>query len=55
MNYERPRPPFHYTKVRNIYKAIKFLDLDILHSFTAKPNIYGAIAGDLAKIPVKKP
>ncbi len=38
--------------IHNIFKAIKPLKLDILHSFTAKPNIYGAVAGDLAKVPV---
>lgn len=37
--------------IRNIYSAIKPLDLDILHTFTAKPNIYGAIAGKMAKVP----
>jgi len=38
--------------IRNIYKTIKPLNLDILQNFTAKPNIYGSIAGDLAKIPL---
>jgi len=37
--------------IRNIYTAIKRLNLDILHTFTAKPNIYGTIAGRLAKVP----
>jgi len=37
--------------IRNIYKVIKPLDLDILQNFTAKPNIYGSIAGHLAKVP----
>ncbi|HEX5711260.1 MAG TPA: glycosyltransferase family 4 protein [Sulfuricurvum sp.] len=37
--------------IRNIYTAIKPLNLDILHTFTAKPNIYGTIAGRLARIP----
>ena len=37
--------------IRNIYTAIKPLHLDILHTFTAKPNIYGTIAGRLAKVP----
>lgn len=36
--------------IRNIYKVIKPLNLDILQNFTAKPNIYGSIAGHLAKI-----
>jgi len=38
--------------IRNIYKLVKTLDLDILHNFTVKPNIYGSIAGDMAKVPV---
>lgn len=37
--------------IRAIYKAIRPLKLDILHTFTAKPNIYGTIAGRLAAIP----
>lgn len=37
--------------IRNIFKAIKPLGLDILHTFTAKPNIYGTIAGRLAGVP----
>ncbi len=45
--------PFKELKtIRNIYKLIKPLDLDILQNFTAKPNIYGSIAGDLAKVPL---
>ncbi|WP_419765613.1 MAG: glycosyltransferase family 4 protein [Arcobacter sp.] len=44
--------PFKELKtIRNIYKTIKPLNLDILHSFTAKPNIYGSIAGHFAKVP----
>ncbi|WP_419233761.1 N,N'-diacetylbacillosaminyl-diphospho-undecaprenol alpha-1,3-N-acetylgalactosaminyltransferase [Aliarcobacter cryaerophilus] len=38
--------------IKNIYKLIKPLNLDILQNFTAKPNIYGSIAGHLAKIPL---
>ena len=38
--------------IRNIYRVIKPLNLDILQNFTAKPNIYGSIAGDKAKIPL---
>lgn len=46
--------PFKELKtIHNIYREIKPLNLNVLHTFTAKPNIYGAIAGDLAKIPVK--
>jgi N,N'-diacetylbacillosaminyl-diphospho-undecaprenol alpha-1,3-N-acetylgalactosaminyltransferase len=37
--------------IQHIYHAIKPLHLDILHTFTAKPNIYGTIAGRAAKIP----
>jgi N,N'-diacetylbacillosaminyl-diphospho-undecaprenol alpha-1,3-N-acetylgalactosaminyltransferase len=37
--------------IQNIYEAIKPINLDILHTFTAKPNIYGTIAGRLAKVP----
>ena len=38
--------------ISNMYKAIKLLELDILHTFTAKPNIYGTIAGKFSKVPV---
>lgn len=37
--------------IYNIYKAITPLGLDVLHTFTAKPNIYGTIAGKMAKVP----
>lgn len=37
--------------IYNIYKAIKPLKLDILHTFTAKPNIYGTLVGRIAKVP----
>ena len=37
--------------IQAIYLALLPLKLDILHTFTAKPNIYGTIAGTLAKIP----
>lgn len=44
--------PFKELKtIRRVYKTIKPLNLDILHNFTAKPNIYGSIAGHLAKVP----
>ena len=36
--------------IYNIYRAIKPLKLDMLHTFTAKPNIYGTLAGKIAKI-----
>lgn len=45
--------PFKELKtIKNIYKLIKPLKLDILQNFTAKPNIYGSIAGHLAKVPL---
>lgn len=37
--------------IYNIYRAIKPLNLDMLHTFTAKPNIYGTLAGKMAKVP----
>ncbi len=37
--------------IQNIYNTIKPLNLDVLHTFTAKPNIYGTIAGKLARVP----
>ena len=45
--------PFKEIKtIRNIYRVIKPLELDILQNFTAKPNIYGSIAGHLADVPM---
>ena len=38
--------------IDNIYQAIKNLKLDVLHTFTAKPNIYGTFAGRKANIPI---
>ena len=38
--------------IDNIYQAIKDLDLDMIHTFTAKPNIYGTFAAKKAKIPI---
>ena len=44
--------PFKEMKaIYNIYQAIRPLKLDILHTFTAKPNIYGTIAAKYAKVP----
>lgn len=37
--------------IYNIYRVLQPLQLDILHTFTAKPNIYGTIAAKLAKVP----
>jgi len=36
----------------SIYRAISGLNLDVLHTFMAKPNIYGTLAGRLVHIPV---
>jgi len=38
--------------IKNIYNVIQPLNLDILQNFTAKPNIYGSIAGYFAKVPM---
>jgi len=38
--------------INMIYRAIKDLNLDILHTFMAKPNIYGTFAARRAKVPV---
>jgi N,N'-diacetylbacillosaminyl-diphospho-undecaprenol alpha-1,3-N-acetylgalactosaminyltransferase len=37
--------------IYNIYRVIRELNLDIIHTFTAKPNIYGTIASKMAKVP----
>ena len=55
VNYDIERQslnPFKEKKaIENIYKAIKDLHLDMLHTFTAKPNIYGTFAARKAGIP----
>jgi len=38
--------------IQNIYEAIKDLRLDLLHTFTAKPNIYGTLAARKAGVPI---
>lgn len=38
--------------VENIYRTISPLGLDLLHTFTAKPNIYGTFAAKRANVPV---
>ena len=38
--------------IQNIYDAIKDLKLNLLHTFTAKPNIYGTFGGKKANIPI---
>lgn len=56
INYKIDRKglnPFGEKKaIDNIYDAIKDLKLDILHTFTAKPNIYGTIAAKKAGVAV---
>jgi len=54
VNYKIDRKglnPFSEKKsIDNIYHAIKNLNIDILHTFTAKPNIYGTFAAKRAGI-----
>ncbi len=38
--------------IDNIYHAIVDLNLDMIHTFTAKPNIYGTFAAKKANIPI---
>lgn len=56
INYDIDRKslnPFSEKKsINNIYNAIKELKIDILHTFTAKPNIYGTIAAKKANVPI---
>jgi N,N'-diacetylbacillosaminyl-diphospho-undecaprenol alpha-1,3-N-acetylgalactosaminyltransferase len=56
INYEMSRKslnPFRELKtIKSIYEAIKDLHLDLIHTFTVKPNIYGTLAAKAAKIPV---
>lgn len=56
INYEIDRKglnPFSEKQaIDNIYHTIKGLKIDILHTFTAKPNIYGTFAGHKAGIPI---
>ena len=45
--------PFKEKKaVEAIYRAIAPLKLDLLHTFTAKPNIYGTLAAKRAGVPI---
>jgi N,N'-diacetylbacillosaminyl-diphospho-undecaprenol alpha-1,3-N-acetylgalactosaminyltransferase len=37
--------------ISRLYKKLRMLRPDVVHSFTMKPNIYGSIAGRLAGIP----
>ncbi|MDR1285587.1 MAG: glycosyltransferase family 4 protein [Campylobacteraceae bacterium] len=56
INYEMSRKSLNPIKesktIESIYNAIKDLNLDLLHTFTVKPNIYGTFAAKAAKIPV---
>lgn len=56
INYEINRrslnPLNERRSIKNIYKAIKDLKIDILHTFTAKPNIYGTLAAKKANVPI---
>ncbi len=56
ITYEIERESLNPLKERkfidNIYEAIKDLKLDLLHTFTAKPNIYGTFAASRAGVPV---
>jgi len=38
--------------ILELFRILKTLKPSILHTFTAKPNIYGTIAGKLARIPI---
>ena len=55
VNYEIERqglnPIKEWRSVYNIYDAIKDLHLNLIHTFTAKPNIYGTFAAKKARIP----
>lgn len=45
-------PFLELNTINELYQILKCLKPNILHTFTAKPNIYGTIAGRLAHIPV---
>jgi N,N'-diacetylbacillosaminyl-diphospho-undecaprenol alpha-1,3-N-acetylgalactosaminyltransferase len=55
VNYKIERqglnPIKEWRSVYNIYNAIKDLHLNLIHTFTAKPNIYGTFAAKKARIP----
>ncbi|MCX7760509.1 MAG: glycosyltransferase family 4 protein [Hydrogenothermaceae bacterium] len=55
INYEIERKSINPLKeiysIKNIYNAIKDLKLDLINTFTAKPNIYGTFASKIAGIP----
>jgi N,N'-diacetylbacillosaminyl-diphospho-undecaprenol alpha-1,3-N-acetylgalactosaminyltransferase len=39
------------SSILELRKILKSLNLDVLHTFTVKPNIFGTIAGKMAKVP----
>jgi len=45
-------PFFELKSILEIYRVLKISKPSILHTFMIKPNIYGTIAGKLAKVPV---
>jgi N,N'-diacetylbacillosaminyl-diphospho-undecaprenol alpha-1,3-N-acetylgalactosaminyltransferase len=55
INYKMSRRSLNPFKelmtIKSIYGAIKDLQLDLIHTFTVKPNIYGTFAAKAAKIP----
>ncbi|MDR2789690.1 MAG: glycosyltransferase family 4 protein, partial [Campylobacteraceae bacterium] len=52
MNRKSLNPFRELMTIKSIYDAIKPLRLDLLHTFTVKPNIYGTLAAKMAKVPV---
>jgi len=56
VNYDIQRESINPFKekqaIDNIYHAISDLNLDMIHTFTAKPNIYGTFAAKKANIPI---
>jgi len=55
IDYQIDRKSLHPVKefqsIQSIYRVLKPLQLDIIHTFTAKPNIYGTFAAKLARVP----
>ena len=45
-------PVSEFIVILKLYRIFKKEKFDILHTFTFKPNIYGAIAGELSGIPI---
>ena len=40
-----------FKSISELAKILKTLNLDVLHTFTVKPNIFGTLAGKMAKVP----